>query len=74
MVLGIESEVKLRNLSDKLHEAAIDHKLWIEQPEDIPTCIVTKPYPKDEVSKLFKKIKLYKTDSPTTQPEEGNVN
>ncbi|ROT79621.1 putative peptidyl-tRNA hydrolase PTRHD1 isoform X1, partial [Penaeus vannamei] len=48
VVLGIESETKIRNLSEKLQEAVIDHKLWIEQPEDTPTCLVTKPYPKDE--------------------------
>lgn len=73
VVLGVESETKLQNLSEKLHEAAIDHKLWIEQPEDIPTCLVTKPYPKEEVSKLFKKLKLFKMDNPPSSKENpGN--
>ncbi|KAK7080565.1 peptidyl-tRNA hydrolase domain-containing protein 1 [Halocaridina rubra] len=70
VVLGIESEEKLRNLSEKLEESAVDHKLWIEQPENIPTCLVTKPYPKEEVSKLFKKLKLFKVDSPSPTPNE----
>ncbi|XP_037780901.1 putative peptidyl-tRNA hydrolase PTRHD1 [Penaeus monodon] len=66
VVLGIESETKIRNLSEKLQEAVIDHKLWIEQPEDTPTCLVTKPYPKDEVSRFFKRLKLFKMDSPAS--------
>ncbi|XP_069941321.1 putative peptidyl-tRNA hydrolase PTRHD1 isoform X2 [Cherax quadricarinatus] len=73
VVLGIESETKLRNLSEKLNEAFIDHKLWIEQPEDTPTCLVTKPYPKEEVSRLFKKLKLLKMDNPSSSREStGN--
>ena len=37
----------------------MDYKLWIEQPENYPTCLATKPYPRDEISKFFKKFKLY---------------
>lgn len=62
VVLGVESEVKLCNLSQKLKEASVDHKLWIEQPEDFPTCLVTKPYPKEEISRHFKKLKLFKAE------------
>ncbi|KAK3887265.1 hypothetical protein Pcinc_008620 [Petrolisthes cinctipes] len=62
VVLGVESETKLCNLSQKLKEASVDHKLWIEQPEDFPTCLVTKPYPKEEISRHFKKLKLFKAD------------
>lgn len=62
VVLGIDGETKIRQLSEKLSEASVDHKLWIEQPEDIPTCLVTKPYAKQEVSKHFKKLKLLKVD------------
>ncbi|KAG0725121.1 putative peptidyl-tRNA hydrolase PTRHD1 [Chionoecetes opilio] len=69
VVLGIDNEVQLKNLSEKLREASIDHKLWIEQPEDIPTCLVTKPYVKLEVSKYFKKFKLLKTEE--SQPSKN---
>ena len=37
----------LTKISDKLKEAGIDHKLWIEQPENFPTCLAVKPYPKE---------------------------
>lgn len=73
VVLGIENEAKLRNLSEKLKESVIDHKLWFEQPEDTPTCLVTKPYPKEEVSRLFKKLKLFKMDN-SPGPNENATN
>lgn len=60
VVLESPNEEGLIKLKDKLIETNIKHKLWIEQPEDIPTCLVAKPYPKEEVQKYFKKFKLFK--------------
>ena len=37
----------LTKISEKLKEAGVDHKLWIEQPENFPTCLAVKPYPKE---------------------------
>ena len=42
----------LSKISEKLKEAGVDHKLWIEQPENFPTCLAVKPYPK-EVGPVF---------------------
>jgi hypothetical protein len=36
-------------------------KVWIEQPEGYPTCLATKPYPKEEVAHHFKKLNLCKS-------------
>ena len=73
MVLGIDNETQLKQLSEKLKEGAVDHKLWIEQPEDIPTCLVTKPYAKQEISKYFKKLKLLKGgESQSSKTGESN--
>ena len=55
-----KNEADVRTLSEKLKENNIDHKLWIEQPEDYATCLAAKPYPKEEVQKYFKKFKLFK--------------
>lgn len=69
VVLGVDNEAKLRQLSEKLNEGAVDHKLWIEQPENTPTCLVTKPYVKQEISRYFKKLRLLKAEEsqpPTT--------
>lgn len=56
----IADEPAIRALAEKLVEKKIDHKLWTEQPENIPTCLVTKPYPKAEVQSLFRHLKLCK--------------
>ncbi|GMH39407.1 hypothetical protein BSKO_07305 [Bryopsis sp. KO-2023] len=60
VVLEIKSDTQLENLSKKLTEANVLHKLWVEQPENFVTGLATKPYPKSEVSQLFKKLKLCK--------------
>ncbi|KAL2738533.1 putative peptidyl-tRNA hydrolase PTRHD1 [Vespula maculifrons] len=60
VVLEASDEASLHTLCSKLKEDDIHHKLWIEQPENIPTCLVTKPYPKNEVQSYFKKYKLLK--------------
>jgi hypothetical protein len=53
-------EESLRKLANKLSEENIDHKLWIEQPEDIPTCVAAKPYKKEDVQQYFKDFKLFR--------------
>ncbi|KAH7983072.1 putative peptidyl-tRNA hydrolase PTRHD1 [Rhipicephalus sanguineus] len=60
VVLAAPTDSKLIALSDALQEANIDHKMWTEQPENIPTCIATKPYAKADVQKFFKDFKLFK--------------
>lgn len=60
VVLEASDENGLLSIRDKLIENQIKHKLWIEQPENIPTCLVSKPYPKDDIQKYFKKLKLFK--------------
>lgn len=60
VTLEVKGEPQILNLSEKLKAAGIEHKLWIEQPENFPTCLATKPYPKSMVSSFFKKLKLCK--------------
>ncbi|CAN8299110.1 unnamed protein product [Cochlearia groenlandica] len=60
VTLEVKGETQMINLSEKLKLGGISHKLWMEQPENIPTCIATKPYPKSQVSSFFKKLKLCK--------------
>ncbi|XP_044727479.1 putative peptidyl-tRNA hydrolase PTRHD1 [Chrysoperla carnea] len=61
IILEAPDEASLNTLHEKLKENSIEHKLWIEQPENIPTCLAVKPYHKDQVQKYFKKFKLLKT-------------
>ncbi|PON73044.1 Peptidyl-tRNA hydrolase, PTH [Parasponia andersonii] len=60
VTLEVKGETQILNLSAKLTAGGIAHKLWIEQPENFPTCLATKPYPKSIVSPYFKKLKLCK--------------
>ncbi|KAI3364471.1 hypothetical protein L3Q82_011265 [Scortum barcoo] len=60
VVLGAPDEAALSGLSEKLTEAGVAHKLWIEQPENIPTCLALKPCPKETVQPLLRKFKLFK--------------
>lgn len=60
VTLEVKGETQILNLSEKLKSGNIAHKLWIEQPENILTCLATKPYPKSFVSSYFKKLKLCK--------------
>ncbi|CAN4105253.1 unnamed protein product [Withania somnifera] len=60
VALEVKGEAQILNLAEKLKAGGIAHKLWIEQPENIPTCLATKPYPKSLVSSFFKKLKLCK--------------
>ncbi|XXG71074.1 hypothetical protein AAC387_Pa07g0407 [Persea americana] len=60
VTLEVKGESQILSLSEKLNEGGIEHKLWIEQPENIPTCLATKPYPKSAVSLFFRRLKLCK--------------
>ena len=60
IVLEVKDEDALKNIDNKLTEGSIDHKLWVEQPENFPTCLAVRPYPKNQVQKFFKGLKLYK--------------
>ncbi|XP_034044003.1 putative peptidyl-tRNA hydrolase PTRHD1 [Thalassophryne amazonica] len=60
VVLAAPDEASLSRLSQSLTQARVDHKLWVEQPENTATCLALKPYPKDAVQPLLHKFKLFK--------------
>ncbi|XP_062520633.1 putative peptidyl-tRNA hydrolase PTRHD1 [Corticium candelabrum] len=60
VVLEAPDEVSLRQLVEVLIKNNIQHKLWIEQPENYPTCLATKPYHKTAIQSFFKHFKLFK--------------
>lgn len=63
VVLEIKGTEQLQNLSKALEEANICHKLWTEQPENIPTSLATAPNRKSKLQPFFKKLKLCKGTS-----------
>jgi len=60
VVLEAPDESSLRQLAVTLETNRIDHKLWVEQPENCATCLASKPYPKQDVQQYFKQFKLMK--------------
>jgi peptidyl-tRNA hydrolase len=61
IILGIDGgENELNQLNCLLKENSIEHYLWIEQPENIPTAIAVKPYYKKDIEQFFSKYKLYR--------------
>ncbi|KAG2374387.1 hypothetical protein C9374_010957 [Naegleria lovaniensis] len=60
IVLECPNEKQLLSLRDSLEKAQLRFKLWIEQPENIPTAIALKPYHRSLVAKFVKKFKLFK--------------
>ncbi|XP_004346100.1 hypothetical protein CAOG_05427 [Capsaspora owczarzaki ATCC 30864] len=60
VVVEVADEAALWQLGDQLKEKNIDHKLWLEQPEAIPTAIATRPYVKSEIQDVFRPFKLFR--------------
>lgn len=60
VVKECKGETQLLTLAEKLTQEGIAHKLWTEQPENFPTAIALKPYPREQVAPLLKKYQLFK--------------
>lgn len=60
VVKECKGETQLVNLAEKLKQEGIAHHLWLEQPENFPTAIALKPYPREQVAPLLKKYQLFK--------------
>ena len=60
VVKEVKGEVQLRNLCDALEAQNLDHHLWVEQPENIPTAVALKPFPKSVITPVLKKYSLFR--------------
>mmetsp|Transcript_47173 Transcript_47173/g.100689 ORF Transcript_47173/g.100689 Transcript_47173/m.100689 type:complete len:141 (-) Transcript_47173:1117-1539(-) len=60
VVKECKGEPQLLNLAKALEAEHVQFKLWIEQPENIPTALALKPYRKSIAAPLVKKFQLFK--------------
>lgn len=60
VVKECKGEDQLRGLADKLTDEGLQFHMWVEQPENIPTAVALKPYPRVVVASLLKKYQLFK--------------
>lgn len=58
VVLYVDSEAELLGLAATLDAHKVDHHVWYERPEDIPTAIALRPYTKSDVKILLKGLRL----------------
>jgi len=58
VILEASGEAQLLEIAAKLEEAGIQHKLWVEQPENVPTALAAAPSRKSVVGPFFKRLKL----------------
>ena len=58
IVLAAESETALWTCAATLEGSGIAHKLWIELPESVATCLALKPYRRGAVKSLMAAFKL----------------
>jgi len=54
-VLEVKNLGALESLASRLTESGVAHKLWLEQPENVATCLATKPARKSSLQPHFKK-------------------
>ena len=59
VVKACKSAAQLENTAAKLNQAGMRHRLWVEQPEGIPTALATMPYKRSVVQSYFKKFNLF---------------
>ena len=60
VVLQVPSAEALEAAAWRLGEASIPFKLWVEQPENFPTCLATAPRRKSAVAPSLKRLPLCK--------------
>merc|ERR1719330_751015 len=57
--MGASDVAQMEKLAGKLQAAGVPHRVWTEQPEDVPTSLATWPRRKSEVQKCFNGIKRF---------------
>ena len=60
VVLEVKGEAELRALAASLAAAGVAHKLWVEQPEGVATCLAAAPAPKETLQPHFRRLQLCK--------------
>eukprot|EP00299_Pterocystis_sp_00344_P016253 c8153_g1_i4.p2 GENE.c8153_g1_i4~~c8153_g1_i4.p2 ORF type:complete len:126 (-),score=20.86 c8153_g1_i4:90-467(-) len=60
ITLEVRDEPHLHEVAGRLTGAGLQFHLWMEQPENIPTCLATKPSPRNMFGNILKDLKLFK--------------
>ena len=60
VILKCDDRQSLTDLAENLTDNGIQHKLWIEQPENIETCLAIQPIVKERVFEFVQHFKLFR--------------
>lgn len=60
IILKAEKVEQLTDIKTNLDKINVPNRLWIEMPENIPSCLAVSPQPKSLVQSFFKHLKLLK--------------
>lgn len=60
VILETKNEISFRRIIDLLKEKELIYYEWVEQPENISTCLATLPYKRSDIGDVFKKCQLFK--------------
>lgn len=58
IILKADKLDDLLKVEKKLQEAHVAHHLWVEQPENVVSCLAVSPQPKSIAQAIFKHFKL----------------
>lgn len=60
VVLSVKNDEELISTSESLNQSSILNHIWIEQPENLPVCLATRPAPRGVIQPLLKHLKLFR--------------
>ena len=60
VVLAVKDEAELMETASLLTRHSIVHRVWVEAPEQLPSCLATRPYQRSVVQPLLRHLKLFR--------------
>uniref|UniRef100_A0A7S4KYL5 peptidyl-tRNA hydrolase n=1 Tax=Paramoeba aestuarina TaxID=180227 RepID=A0A7S4KYL5_9EUKA len=60
VVLAAQNEEELLKTQETLNKENINHHLWVEQPEGIPTALAVMPYRREFIAPFLKSLRLFR--------------
>ncbi|KAJ1974361.1 hypothetical protein H4R35_003647 [Dimargaris xerosporica] len=60
VVLETKNHSSLLKVAEGLTQNQIPHYVWVEQPENLETCLATIPVPRSSVREVMKKCQLWR--------------
>lgn len=70
-IVETENGESLRQLGEELRAKGIYHVCWLEQPENIETCLAAAPAEEDVVASLFKDLPRFTRRDPADGNQPG---